>query len=85
VEEGLIFAGLGLLVGLGIGGLGAYALNGFLERQVPGLPAGFSFVTFDAGVLASGILEVLMIGLLASVGPALRAMALPVAEELRAP
>jgi len=85
VEEGLLLAGLGLVVGLGIGAAGAYALNGFLVRQVGGLPNGFSFVAFDSTVVASGLTEVLLIGLLASIGPAWRAMSSPVAEELRAP
>jgi hypothetical protein len=36
-------------------------------------------------VIASGVVEVLAIGFVASLGPALRAMSFPVAEELRAP
>lgn len=83
-EEGVYLASLGLAIGLPVGGLGAYALNRFLESLLPGLPAGFSFVSFDAGVIASALLEVLLIGLLASGLPALRAMQVPISEELRA-
>jgi putative ABC transport system permease protein len=85
VEEGLLLAGLGLAIGLPIAFGGAYGLNFVLRRLVAGLPASFSFVSFDAGVLATGIGVVLAIGLLAAVAPAARAMQLPVAEELRAP
>lgn len=85
VEEGLWLAGFGLLAGLLIGWGGAEALDRFLGTLVPGLPSGFTFVAFDAGVIAFGIAEVLVIGVVASLAPAARAMTLPVAEELRAP
>ena len=84
VEEGLLLATLGLAVGLPLGFLGATALNDFLERLVTGLPTGFSFVTFNLSVLAQGILEVLLIGLVAALIPLVRALRIPVAEELRA-
>ena len=85
VEEGLWLAAFGLLAGLGIGWAGAEALNRFLGALVPGLPSGFTFVSFDAGVIGFGIAEVLVVGLIASIAPAARAMTLPVSEELRAP
>jgi putative ABC transport system permease protein len=85
LQEGLILGSIGLVLGLGFGSIGAYVLNLFLERLISGLPAGFTFVSVDAGVVATAALEVLAIGLLASVAPAARAMALPVAQELRAP
>jgi putative ABC transport system permease protein len=85
VEEALTLAGLGLAVGLAGGFVGAYLLNRFLVGLLPGLPAGFSFVAFDAGVVASAVAEVLAIGLAAAVLPTVQAMRLPIAEELRAP
>src|SRR5579871_307637 len=85
LQEGLFLGALGLGLGLVVGTLGAYGLNGFLDRLLPGLPAGFSFVSIDATVVAGGSLEVLVIGVLASLAPAARAMGIPVAEELRAP
>jgi ABC-type lipoprotein release transport system permease subunit len=63
----------------------AYELNRFLLGLIGGLPVGFSFISFDAAVLLSGIALVLAIGLVAAILPAARAMSLPVAEELRAP
>jgi putative ABC transport system permease protein len=85
VEEAMLLAGLGLAIGLGVSYLGAYLLNLVLLRLVPGLPASFSFVSFDAAVIASGIALVVVVGLLSAIAPAARAMQLPVAEELRAP
>ncbi len=84
VEEGLLLAVLGLVVGLPLGFVGATLLNDFLERLLSGLPTGFSFVTFNASVLAEGVVEVLLIGLVASLIPLARALRIPVAEELRA-
>jgi putative ABC transport system permease protein len=84
VEEGLLLAGLGLLVGLPLGLLGATLLNDALARLVSGLPAGFSFVSFNLSVLGEGVVEVLLIGLVASLIPLVRALRIPVAEELRA-
>jgi putative ABC transport system permease protein len=84
VEEGLLLAGLGLAVGLPLGVLGATLLNDFLARLVTGLPAGFSFVTFNFSVLGQGVVEVLLIGLVAALIPLVRALRIPVAEELRA-
>lgn len=84
VEEGLLLAFLGLVIGLPLGFLGATLLNDFLERLVVGLPTGFSFVTFNASVLADGVAEVVLIGLVASLVPLVRALRIPVAEELRA-
>jgi putative ABC transport system permease protein len=84
VEEGLLLAGLGLLVGLPFGYLGATLLNDFLGRLVVGLPAGFSFVSFNQSVIGQGVVEVLIIGLVASLIPIARALRIPVAEELRA-
>jgi putative ABC transport system permease protein len=85
IEEALLLSGLGLAVGLPIAYLGALALNRFLLSLLPGLPAAFSFVSFDAAVILTGVGAVLALGLAASVAPAVRAMRLPVAEELRAP
>ncbi len=85
LEEAVLLSLLGLAVGAPLGIVGAYGLNAFLIRLVGFLPSGFSFVEFDAGVLANGVLEVLAIGLAAAILPAARAMQLPVAEELRAP
>jgi len=84
-QEGVLLSLLGFALGLPIAYFGAYELNRFLLNLIGGLPVGFSFVSFDAGVLLSGIALVLAIGLLASALPAARAMSLPVAEELRAP
>ena len=84
-EEGALLALIGLGVGLPIAYLGAYELNRFLTRLIAGLPVGFSFVSFDSSVILSGIALVLLIGLVAAILPAVRAMQLPVAEELRAP
>lgn len=85
VEESLLLSALGLAVGLPIAYGGALALNRFLLRLIGGLPAAFSFVSFDAQVILSGVAAVLVLGLIAAIAPAARAMALPVAEELRAP
>jgi putative ABC transport system permease protein len=85
VQEALLLSSLGLLVGLPVAYLGAVGINAFLLRLLAGLPSGFSFVSFDATVLLSGVALVIAIGLLAGIAPAARAMQLPVAEELRAP
>lgn len=85
VEESLLLSVLGLAVGLPVAYLGAIALNQFLRSLLPGLPAGFSFVSFDAQVILSGVAAVVALGLAAAIAPAVRAMRLPVAEELRAP
>ena len=84
-EEGLLLAAVGLAIGLPIAYAGAYELNRFLLGLIAGLPVGFSFVSFDAGVLLTGLLLVIAIGLVAAIAPAAHAMSLPVAEELRAP
>jgi putative ABC transport system permease protein len=85
VEESLLLGALGLAIGLPVAYAGTYGLNLVLLRLVPGLPSSFSFVSFDPGVIATGIGIVVAIGLVASIAPAARAMLLPVAEELRAP
>jgi putative ABC transport system permease protein len=84
-EEGLVLALIGLAIGFPIAYAGGWELNRFLLGLVGGLPVGFSFVSFDPTVLASGIALVLAIGLVAAILPAARAMGLLVAEELRAP
>ncbi len=85
VGEGLLLAAGGLAVGLGVAWLAAHLLNEFLLGLVGGLPTGFSFVSFDPTVLVLSAAIVAAVGLLASLAPAVRAMGLPVAEELRAP
>jgi putative ABC transport system permease protein len=85
LEEALVLSALGLAVGLGFGYLGSYLLNRFLVGLLTGLPSGFTFVSFDGTVLATAIVEVAAIGLVAAILPCLRAMRLPIAEELRAP
>jgi putative ABC transport system permease protein len=85
VEESLILSGLGLAIGLPIAYGGALLLNRFLLGLLPGLPSAFSFVSFDAAVILTGVAAVLALGLVAAIAPAFRAMSLPVAEELRAP
>jgi putative ABC transport system permease protein len=84
-QEGVLLSLIGLAVGFPIAYAGAYELNRFLLHLIGGLPVGFSFVSFDASVLLSGVALVLAIGLIAAILPAVRAMSLPVAEELRAP
>jgi putative ABC transport system permease protein len=84
-QEGVVLSLIGLAVGLPIAYGAAYELNRFLLGLIGGLPVGFSFISFDAAVLLSGIALVLAIGLVAAILPAARAMSLPVAEELRAP
>jgi putative ABC transport system permease protein len=85
VQEAVVLALLGLVLGLPIAYFGAYALNRVLLGRLGGLPTGFSFVSFDLSVTLTGVLLVVAIGLIAAVAPAARAMQLPVAEELRAP
>ncbi|MGA7923411.1 MAG: FtsX-like permease family protein, partial [Thermoplasmata archaeon] len=85
LEEAVALSAGGLLIGLAIGWLGSAAINRFLDALVPGLPNGFSFVTFDLALLGTAIGLVLGLGLLASILPLARAMSFPVAEELRAP
>ena len=85
VEESLLLAAIGLGVGLAVAYVGTYLLNLVLLRLVSGLPSSFSFVSFDATVIATGVALVVVVGVVAAVAPAARAMQLPVAEELRAP
>jgi putative ABC transport system permease protein len=84
-EEALLLSAFGLGVGLPVAWGAGVAINAFLLRTVGGLPAGFSFVSFDAPVILAGAGAVAAVGLLAAIAPASRAMLLPVAEELRAP
>ncbi|MCI4367604.1 MAG: ABC transporter permease [Thermoplasmata archaeon] len=84
-EEGFLLAGFGLLAGLGLGVIGSLALERALERIVHGLPAGFSFVQFDAAVVGWAVLEIVVVALLASILPAIWALQIPISEELRAP
>ncbi|HTW76986.1 MAG TPA: ABC transporter permease [Thermoplasmata archaeon] len=84
-EEGLLLAGIGLAIGLPIAWAGAWELNRFLLGLLAGLPSSFSFVAFQLPVILTGVAVVVAIGLFASFLPAVRAMGLPVAEELRAP
>ncbi|MGI0053484.1 MAG: ABC transporter permease, partial [Thermoplasmata archaeon] len=83
--EGLLLAGFGLAVGAPLGAAGALAMDRFLLRLLPGLPAGFSFISFDPGVQAATLLIVVAVGLGAAALPILRALRIPVAQELRAP
>jgi len=85
VQEALLLSFFGLAVGLPIAYVTAYGINLYLRHLLAGLPASFSFVSFNAGVLLDGLLLVLAVGLVAAIAPAARAMQLPVAEELRAP
>ena len=85
LEESCLLAGVGLGIGLAVAYVGTYGLNLVLLRLVPGLPTSFSFVAFDASVLLAGLAVVGAIGLGAALLPAARALALPIAEELRAP
>ncbi len=84
-EEALLLSAFGLGVGLPVAWGAGTAINAFLIRTVGDLPAGFSFVSFDAPVILAGAGAVAAVGLLAAAAPAARAMLLPVAEELRAP
>jgi putative ABC transport system permease protein len=84
-SEGLMLAGFGAIVGAPLGYLGARGVDGFLRGLLPGLPNGFTFVQFDAGVVLAALGLVLAIGIAAAALPVLRALRLPVAEELRAP
>jgi putative ABC transport system permease protein len=84
-EEGLLMSTIGLGIGLPIAYAGAWELNRFLLQLISGLPTSFSFVSFDLPVVLAGVALVVVIGLVASFVPAVRAMQLPVAEELRAP
>jgi putative ABC transport system permease protein len=84
-EEGLLLAAIGLAIGLPFAWLGGYELNRFLLGLIGGLPSSFSFVAFQPAVLLAGVGLVALIGVAASLLPAVRAMGLPVAEELRAP
>ncbi|HTW55221.1 MAG TPA: FtsX-like permease family protein [Thermoplasmata archaeon] len=85
VEEALVLTAFGLAVGLPIAYGTALALNRFLLALVGGLPTSFSFVSFAPTVILTGVGAVVAVGLVAALAPALRAMHLPVAEELRAP
>jgi hypothetical protein len=85
VQEAILLSLFGLAVGLPIAYVTAYGLNLYLRNLLAGLPASFSFVSFNAGVLLTGLVLVLAVGLVAAIAPAARAMQLPVAEELRAP
>jgi putative ABC transport system permease protein len=85
VEEGLALCGAGLAIGLPIAYVGAVEMDRYLRTLLNGLPQGFSFVSFDATVIGVGVAAVVAVGLVASTVPAIRAMQLPVAEELRAP
>jgi ABC-type lipoprotein release transport system permease subunit len=85
VEEGVLISAFGLIAGLGFGYIGSYSLNRALAGFVSGLPAGFSFVQYDLVLVITAVAEVSAIALIASVLPAIRALQLPVAQELRAP
>jgi hypothetical protein len=85
VEEAILLGLFGLAIGLPVAYVGAYGLNQLLLRLVSGLPASFSFISFDLGLILIGLAIVVGIGLVAAIAPAARAMQLPVAEELRAP
>jgi len=85
LEEGLVLCGAGLAIGLPIAYVGAVEMDRYLRALVGGLPRGFSFVSFDASVIGLGVAAVVAVGLVASTVPAIRAMQMPVAEELRAP
>jgi putative ABC transport system permease protein len=85
IEEGVWLSLLGLGVGLAIGTAGAYALNAFLQHLLPGLPEGFTFVSVDLNVVGTALVGVILLGVVASLLPAARAMSFPVAAELRAP
>jgi len=85
VQEGILLGALGLAIGLPLAYVGAVGINRFLLGLVSGLPSGFSFVSFDPPVIGSGVAAVVAVALVASTVPAVRAMQLPVAEELRAP
>jgi len=85
VEESVLLSGLGLAIGLPLAYAGSVLLNRFLRGLLPGLPTGFSFVSFNAVVILTGVAAIVAVGLGAAAAPAVRAMRLPVAEELRAP
>ncbi len=85
VQEALLLAAFGLAIGLSVAWGAGVGLNRFLLGVVGSLPAGFSFVSFNATVILTGAGLVAAVGLAAAVAPAARAMMLPVAEELRAP
>jgi putative ABC transport system permease protein len=85
IDEALLLAGAGLAVGAPIGYLAAEAVDRFLRGLLPGLPASFSFVSFDPGVIAGTLAIVLGVGVVAAIAPLARALRLPLAEELRAP
>ncbi|EQD52678.1 membrane protein containing DUF214, permase predicted [mine drainage metagenome] len=85
VEESVLLSLIGLAIGLPLAFLATNALNIILLQRVSGLPTGFSFVSFDLGVIGTGVAIVVAIGLVAGIAPAARAMQLPIAEELRAP
>ncbi|MCI4323637.1 MAG: FtsX-like permease family protein [Thermoplasmata archaeon] len=86
VFEAVALSFLGLLIGLPAGYAGGVGLNRFLlGLGVGGLPSGFTFIQFDAAVVVGGILEVVAVGLIASILPTVRALRLPVVAELRAP
>ncbi len=85
VSEGLLLAFLGLAVGAPLGYLAADGVNTLLFRLVGALPAGFSFVSYDATVVVTTLFLVVAIGVVAAIAPTVRALRLPVAQELRAP
>jgi ABC-type lipoprotein release transport system permease subunit len=85
LSEALLLAALGLAVGIPLGYLGAVGVSGLLERLLAGLPAGFSFVSFDPNVIASSLAAVVALAVAAAIIPVIRALQLPVASELRAP
>ncbi len=85
VEESVYLGLIGLAIGLPLAWLASSLLDLALDRFVHGLPAGFTFVSFQPWVIATGVGVVLAIGLIASIAPAVRAVTLPIASEIRAP
>ncbi|MGD0718282.1 MAG: ABC transporter permease [Thermoplasmata archaeon] len=85
VEEAVLLSLIGLAIGLPLAFLATDLLNVLLLQRLGDLPTGFSFVSFDLGVIGAGVAIVVGIGLAAGIAPAARAMQLPIAEELRAP
>ena len=80
--EGLVIAGTGSLLGLGLGLVTGEWLEGIL-RDFPGMPATFRFFVFQPRDAGLSLVLLTLAGVTAGLYPAFRAASLPIATTLR--
>jgi putative ABC transport system permease protein len=80
--EGLVIAGLGSILGLGLGLVTGEWLEGIL-RDFPGMPPTFRFFVFQPRDAGLSLLMLTVAGVVSGLFPAFRAASLPIATTLR--